>query len=400
MGRRSSIILGLVILLFPPGVGSEDDGRIPALAMGAIDPTRNPFTACFIEDPQFTYSAYLLGGAEFMRMTKEERRKLDRRYYPRTGRELVGSYDIIVFCAARFEHFTPGQFQDLHDAFTEEGIVGVASPGTSWDTVWVPTILSEVIPIWGSFNYAPNRPYRVVFRREVEPVFHPFIELGMERVMGNNYHEMNPKRGSTIWADMSSSGLPWLISWRPGGSEAGMFWIFTGIFDVPWWGLASGSGGQNPYAIDLVTNLIFRSLDLPLVGNIHARRKARLELTGFQSQKLLVLSLMEWADSFGTNIIPLVEQLNEVEEEAEGAMDYYIDGDYGSAISLMESMREEIADITVLAVRMKNEAMYWIYISEWLAITSTSILSILGIWTLMVRRRLYRDVDWTRLSSR
>jgi hypothetical protein len=56
----------------------------------------------------------------------------------------------------------------------------------------------------------------------------------------------------------------------------------------------------------------------------------------------------------------------------------------------------EFNDAEVLAMREKDKALFWIYVIEWLMASSTLIISGLVLWTLMVRRRLYRKVMVTR----
>jgi len=390
-----ALLLALLPLL-PCSTGREpaNASRISCFVIGAVAPTRNPFTALFAEDPQFTYRAYPLVRVN----TNMEKQKLDRRYYPRTGGELMDNYDIMVFCEAQIEHFTPRKLHDLDFAFREAGMVGAASPGCSWDSAWVPTILYDLMPVSQYYDYVRSNPYRVIFRREMESVFTPFVELGMEKVSGNNYHYMTPRPGSVTWADMQPNDNPWLVSWRLGGTEAGIMWVFTGTFDAPWWGLVFGSGGENPYAIDMLTNLIFYSFGMPMVEDIHSRREARRVLSNFQAQKLLVLSMMEWADKFGANIFPLNEDLTALEREASSAMNYYLEQDYAGVITFMDSISSAIMDLSSEAVRLKDGAMAWAYLVEYFVVTSASLIAGSVLWSLMVRRRAYHAVGSTRLG--
>jgi hypothetical protein len=380
-----------LILTLGPSVAAGD--RISALVVGVVTPTYNPFSALFAEDPLFTYRAYPVCGV----CSQDESRKLARMYYPRTRDELTSNYRVMAFCEARIEHFLTRQLHDLDYAFREAGMVGAASPGCSWDSAWMPTILYDLMPVSQYYDYVRLNPYRVVFVREREPVFTPFTELGMEKVTGKNYHYMTPRGGATIWAEMRPNRNPWLVSWRPGGSNAGMMWVFTGTFDAPWWGLVYGSAGDNPYAIDMLTNLLFYSLDMPLIQDIHGRREARTVLSTFQARKLLALHVMEWADKFGANILPLSQQVIVVEAEAEEAMEHYIEQDYAGTVTAMEAMSQTILKITEEAVRLKNETMAWIYASEWLVVSSTSLITGTVIWGLLVRRRMYRKAGSTRL---
>jgi hypothetical protein len=97
-------------------------------------------------------------------------------------------------------------------------------------------------------------------------------------------------------------------------------------------------------------------------------------------------------------VIPLSEMLKEVEDDAERATDLYVDRDYTTAISHIDSMEEGIIEITKEAIRLKNEAMFWIYVSEWLVVSSATIISGSALWSLMVRRKMYRETGVTRLG--
>jgi hypothetical protein len=386
----------LIIPLLPTAVEGGDVSQISGFLVGAMSPTITPFGALFVEDPQFTYSGYPV---RYPLASVDDRRRTLRRYYPRTRDELIDNFDVMVFCEARIEHMTPRQFHDLDFAFREGAMVGAASPGLDWNAAFLSTILYHIMPVWQYDQYTENFPYRVVFRGERDPVFSPFVELGVERIVGNNFHVMSARAGATIWADIQPKGLPWLVSMRPGGGNAGTMWIFTGRFDPPWWGLMHRYSGRNPYAIDIAANIVFYSMDMPKITDIFARRQARAMLSSFKTSKLLVIHMMEWADNFGANILPLSERLTAVEEEAQEAMEFYVEQEYDATISFMDSMADGIIDITDEAVRLKNQALFWVYISEWLVVSGVSLSTGTALWHLMVRRRIYRAVGSTRLRA-
>jgi hypothetical protein len=78
-------------------------------------------------------------------------------------------------------------------------------------------------------------------------------------------------------------------------------------------------------------------------------------------------------------------------------MVYYLEQDYAATISYMESMSERIIAITERAIKLKNETMVWVYTSEWLAVTGISLVAGTSLWSLMIRRRLYKEMGSTRL---
>ena len=374
-------------------MGRRDGKVISGFVIGdAVYAPYNPFTSLFIQDPLFEYSLYPLA-----HVGEDEKRRLDRIYLPRTAAILTGNFDVIVFRDARVTHFTPRQFADFEHAFRESGMASVAAHSLSWTEAWLPTILYDLSPI-SEYNFRFSNDWRVRFHREREPVFTPFIDLGMEKIVGGEYGTMVPKQGATVWADMEPGKGPWLVSWRPGGGFAGVQWTFADKFDVTWWGSIPGARNTNPYGIDFATNLILYSLDRDLISDIHSRREARALLSTFRAQELLILSVLDWAEKFGANILPLTNELGEIESEAEGAVDFYLDQDYDLAISFMESMSSSIIEISSEAVQLKDRALYWVFVSEWLSVTAVFVMSAFMVWTLMIRRWKYREVKRTRLS--
>jgi hypothetical protein len=155
--------------------------------------------------------------------------------------------------------------------------------------------------------------------------------------------------------------------------------------------------GKNPYALDIATNMVFYSLEMPLVSDLHARREARRLFYNIQAQKSLILSMMEWATNFGANVIPLWEKLTELELEIEEATHHYFAQEYAPTISFLDSLSPTIMEITGYAIDVKDQALFWVYISEWLVTSSVAIISGTVLWTLMVRRKAYRFVEASRL---
>ncbi len=406
----------LLVAMLPQGLCGGDSGeserfRISGFVMGhSWFVWDDPFRILFMRDPLFTYSLYPLPPT----LGDSEKRRLDRVYYPRTGGMLIENYDLIVFHDARIEHFTPRQLHDLDYAFREAGMTSVMDflGSFMWDWIWSITILGDVAPISGHRN-AGIDSYTITFRRERDPVFTPFIEFGIEKVVGTAVAEMDVKQGATIWGEMKAlsggrlrgwiygdirENQPWLVSWKPGGGKPGVQWALVQLNHWPgtggdWW-----SEENNPYALDIATNMVLYSLDRPLISDILARREARRLFTSLQSQKSLILSMMDWAETFGANIVPLSKRLMDLERGMEGAIGDYIEQDYLATVSFLQSMSPTASEIAKDAVRLKDTALFWIYVIEWSVALATTVTAGLVIWTLMVRRRLYKEVPGTRLT--
>ena len=147
----------------------------------------------------------------------------------------------------------------------------------------------------------------------------------------------------------------------------------------------------------MATNLILYSLDRHLIRDIHSRREGRHLISTFKSQNLLVLSMMEWADNFGANVLELSDRLSVLEDEVDDALVKYLEQDYSACIAIMQTTETSIVEIMRDAVGLKDEALFWVYISEWLVVTSVAMLAGFLVWSLMIRRRLYRSVGTTRI---
>jgi hypothetical protein len=360
--------------------------RLSGIIVGSGVALINPFRILSIDDPLIDFDTYLLPWS----LSTKDRQKLDRVYYPRARAELL-EYDLMVFHRANLEHFTGKQVHDLDYAFREAGMAAFCAL-SGLGLGWVGPVLLGVIPINEREVSPYSRSYTARFREDRDPVFTPLLKYGIEIVFGDTYTEMYVKQGAKIWADIVPYGLPWLVSWRPGGGDPGEVWTVAHTFDG-WW-----DEKNNPYVLDVATNMVFYSLDMELVSDIPARREARHLFRNARVQMSLILTMMNWADSFGARTDSLEERLLGLEKEAEKAAEEYIAQDYEPAISFLESLFEEVKLATEEAVRLKDGALLWVYTVEWLVVTGTCAGSGFMLWTVMVRRRSFREVETTRLT--
>ena len=393
-GRQATAcLLPFVVLLLTvstvPYTSAERNQKISGFVIGhSMYVWYNPFRILFMRDPLFDYSLYPLPPD----LSDDDKRKLDRVYYPRTRDLLVDGYDLMVFHSARIEHFIPRQIHDLDQAFREEGMVAMLGLSLAWDTAWVPTILSDLVPVSEHEGFR-FQDYTVDLAMERDPVLTPFLSLGIEKVVGTQITIMTVRQGAVVWGNMRPQGFPWLVSWRPGGTKAGMQWVVAHIFDS-WW-----SEENNQYSLDVSTNMILYSLGEPLINDIHARREARRLFANLQTQKSIILSMMEWAESFGAKVTSLNARLTDLEGDIDAATFHYLEQNYPETISSLESVSRMSREISNDAVCLKDEALFWIYLIEWLTVASTTMVCCAVVWILMVRRRLYREAGLSRLSS-
>jgi hypothetical protein len=383
---RAILLASLIAFLYSGAQAEPDVSRISGMSIGCY--YANEFDTMFEIDPLFTGTLYPLPPW----LTEAEKGRLHRVYYPRTREDLIESYDVMVFDGALITHFTPKQFQDLDYAFREGGMTAIIAPVVMMDDVIKPTILREVVPISdkGAVIFGP---YTLTFHRERMPVFLPFVELGIENYGGSQMAEVVVKQGATIWADVKYRDTPWLVSWRPGGGNPGMQWVVAHRFDE-WW-----IGDINPYIMDVQTNMILHSMGRPLISDIFARREARHQFVSYHMEKTLILSMIDWAEAFGANTMALSERIVDLDAEMNEAIDNYLEQDYDAAVTFLQSVSPTTKEIAKDVVRLKDEVLFWVYLIEWLSVSGTFMVCGVVLWSLMVKRQLYRRVASTRFEA-
>jgi hypothetical protein len=89
--------------------------------------------------------------------------------------------------------------------------------------------------------------------------------------------------------------------------------------------------------------------------------------------------------------------MTDVTLKATDAKQHYLDQEYPQASSLLEDVLDEMESLLDEALRLKDQALVWIYLIEWMTVTGVFLVAGFTLWTLMVRRRLYREVAVTRV---
>jgi hypothetical protein len=75
-----------------------------------------------------------------------------------------------------------------------------------------------------------------------------------------------------------------------------------------------------------------------------------------------------------------------------------VEGEVRRAIGELKSAMEILDEASEKAYKLKDEALLWVYVTEWLVVASTGMICGFILWTVMVRRSLYREIDQTKLQ--
>ncbi|MBU7004998.1 MAG: hypothetical protein HXS50_05485 [Theionarchaea archaeon] len=404
MVRRTvllSISLATSICLLQAGICAD---YIKIFSIGAVLAGDTPIIE--ILEPEPAVRMALLPTRRASEMEPETARRYVRLYFPKTYDDLR-SYDMILYVAAPdVRPLTTGQIQLLRRA-TEEGVPAFADQGgisgyESFEDAWMASGLHEIFP-----NDAPAvvqhgvehtlglNTFTIAINRDdsLPRVLSPFIDLGVERYVVSHGFYVVPRQGAISWGDMKGAfpekgtSTPWLMSIDYEGT---LTWNMGDNFVSSFWGSRFGEM-RNPYRTDILMNVILHSVgrELPLdILEVHNQREA---FGRFIQQRRFLLEVIDFAEDFGANVGGLYESLREVDAAVDHAKSAYLDQDYEESGSLMADVFDSLENLNAEAFDAKDRALAWVFASEWMAITGTSIVTGWVLHFLMVKRRLYSE---------
>ena len=93
-------------------------------------------------------------------------------------------------------------------------------------------------------------------------------------------------------------------------------------------------------------------------------------------------------------------RLVELGEMHQTAMQSYLMQDEIATLGIMAELLARTKEANEIATRELDSALLWVHMINWLVVTATFMFSGHIVWTLMVKRRLYREVRSTQLRGR
>ncbi|MBU7005072.1 MAG: hypothetical protein HXS50_05855 [Theionarchaea archaeon] len=259
---------------------------------------------------------------------------------------------------------------------------------------WTPTSVGNILPVVSTAR--ENGPDGKVGVKDPENVFMaslPWDSIGRygyffgsnpvrEREGSRVLAELIPNAGDVnpllVWSDVGEGRTFAMTSdWTPAGANLFLNWEF-----------------YPDYAINLM--LFISEVEIP--PDPFLVHRIRMELEEYHLKRNFLLSLIEFVSRFGANPSRVGEMLNEADDGLKEANEKYKGYDFEGSFARMEELVIELDQATIEALRIKDQALLWIYIVEWTAVTGTSLFAGVVVWALMVRRRLYREVGSTRSS--
>jgi uncharacterized membrane protein len=331
----------------------------------------------------------------------EEIKRAVRLYMPRNYASLESSYDVVILSDSNVASFTP----DHHRWFREGVEVGglglvmvgghetFGTHGSHAD--WGSTPTGEVLPVETLFGKIGTGKVSILDTGNEFMESLPWSpDLWFLRVYTSNI--VRAKEGSkTLAIDAIFSGdyqgwdNPFFSTWDPG---EGRTFAFTGDWQYGW----GVEFIKWDYAPDFVINLMLYLAQRRIPDDLELMHTLRSRLATLSYRRDMLESLMAFVERFGANPKMMEGATGRVDEARGLASQLYLAEEFEEALEAVDQALALMGEAEDVADKARNSALFWIYLTEWLTVTGTSLLCGVVLWTTMIRRRYYHDVGMTR----
>jgi hypothetical protein len=315
--------------------------------------------------------------------------KFQRAYLPRRYKDLVSQHDLIILSDSESTLYTAKHIGWFSDAVEKDrlGLLMVGGRQTV-EGGWAGTTVEKVIP--GDFI-----GIKTMEGFGMKPVImDPDSEFGRslpfkEMPVFLGLIVFTPKQGSTLIMKSSPKDAPILL-YQEYGAGSSM------IHSPDWCGAWTGPVRSWEYFPDFISNMLHMLSGLKIPDNPVLMHALRTHFEDFAVGNGMILSLVDFADKFGANTRTLLNRMGELNEKRADVNRLFIDQEYEEALEAIQGLDDDISELYGLALKLKDQALTWVYLTEVTALTGTSLIAGSVVWMLMVRRKLYREVATTR----
>ncbi len=321
-----------------------------------------------------------------------------RIYMPRNYQDWVSRVDVFILSDLVPWGFENHHFVWMRQSIEEEG-TGMMLSEMGWYGIadwtgnacedWTHTVLYDAYPcdmVLGEQNL-PCAYLDIVTHG-------PFIDLPMlEQIAFADKQGIHlPRPGTIAWAVYRKGREAAILSRRYGEGMALANSMGIERFIQPYY--------EWKYYKDYFINHVYLAGGVEIPEDLELVHRVREQLETFRDQRAFVIGMIDFIDRFGANTRPVELMLAEATPMRKMAEGLYIDQRYDEASEVLRDASSMFDRINAKATELRDQALLWVYVIEWSAVSATSLVTGVVIWALMVRRKLYREVAVTRGTPR
>ncbi len=409
MAAALTLALSCLLLLAPADLAQAkrdpDTGVVRLLHLGKVWEREKYPGPIFKAEPRIAWTpvpAYFTPDCVCHHATTYGEREVRemRMRLPRSKNELVSKYDVVVI-DAMFAFDMPAELATWIVQAVEEDGLGfmmvddeVTFAGRGLAPSWYLAPIGEILPVDDQPSY-----YDWNQRFQIMPVIedHPLVKgLDFSNIWVEANNRPSPKPGCTVIAEMSPNspwniGVPVMAYWDLGEGRSFAY--------IHRWHSETGNFYEWKNHADFLCHLIYFTAQIPIPQNLEQIHTTRSKMAEINTQWLLLLATMDQADKFGANVEPINHELTASHAKRREANSLYIYERFEDCLNRLDELDMELEGMIEESLDLKDRAMLWTFIIQWLAITGTSMITGFVLWTIMVKRRLYAEVKTTRVVS-
>jgi hypothetical protein len=345
-----------------------------------------------------------------LQMDADYMNRVLRIYMPRNFEHLTTTQDMILLreaCCGSIAfpevYFDAKWMSWFVRGVQEEGMpLGMWGGDASWGgggegdyTSWGETILDVVLPFESIGNYNP--PYASTQYPRFRDPQHPLARLPWEAAGPVELlNKVEPKQGATLVAEAikGTISFPWIAWWTSGeGRVLGETQVFGSM------GTTNKMLNDWEWYQDFLIYLVYFNAGKPIPPDVYRAHRLREEINTHLAKGSLLISLLEFIEKFGASTVRLYEEFEAINLEEARAEEFYRQDDYDSAAEVFEEVHLMWNELNGRAIQVKEHALLWVYLIEWLSVTSVALIAGSFLWMVMIRRRLYREAGTTRIRE-
>jgi hypothetical protein len=381
-------------------------GRIRLLHIGLAFLRPDHPDPIFLQDPKIDLT---MVPAFSSVMEVEQVRRMLRIYIPRSRVDLARSYDLVLIDGVDAFHVNDAFLRWTADLVRESDLAFVMSDsGSGWSfagsgTSWYITSIEPILSVddrEGREGATPGfweNNFQVV---PVDPDHELMRNIPWEDVRFTAMNRPTERQGASVVARMSDErpvnrGKPVIVYWDfPSGGRS-VSYVLT-------WHTMVGTPGilafyRWPWHYDVLVHMIYWPTGEPIPEDLTLVHGVREMFSDLYLSKLFLIATIEFAEKAGANMRDLEVELVDLDEERRRADRLYIENRISECYDLSTLLLDGYEDLVESALREKDRALLWIFAVQWVVVSATSMSSGALLWTLLIRRRFYRDVGRTRL---
>jgi len=334
--------------------------------------------------------------------------RMVRAQMPRTLADLTSNYDVVAMHNANVIALDP-HIAKLAQAVSEGGLGLLMSGG--WESFggsgstyppWGETFIGKLLPtedIVGVWEQSGRPVIDEPDHEVISSLPWDFSDPDLAAEAKWHHNPVAVKQGAEQLAHVIT-GLgrqdPLMVAWAL-ENDARVFALTSEIHCLFWQGGAYGNPWK--YGYDFGCNLMIYLDNRPVPQDIDLVHIARAKMFEVETRRSLLMALLDFCESFGASTRSLMPRFEEIDQVIAQAMPEYLQLQFEDMLESYRVADEMLAKAEQEGVKLKNRTLLWVYVIEWLAVTGTSMVCGFLLWSLMIRRRLYREVRTTRFET-